>query len=91
LLAATATLVERDDPDTRRELQAIPRNVTQPSFTLLGVNVTTHLATRFRNLADQSITATEFFGQLNNRAVKVRGTWNGAQFTATEAELENLN
>jgi len=85
----TAVLIERDDLDTRRELQGTASNVAQPSLAILGVNVTTTGATEYRDVNDTSITATTFFANANNRLVKVRGSWNGSTFTAEQAELEN--
>ena len=35
------------------------------------------------------MTADAFFAAAPNRVVKVRGTWSGASFGASEAELEN--
>jgi hypothetical protein len=90
-LTAAATLIERDDLDSRRELQSTARNVASPNFTLVGVNVTTTNSTQFRDLNDNPLTQAQFFSQISGRGVKVRGNWNGASFSATEAELENLN
>jgi len=84
----TAALVERDDLDTRRELRGIATDVAQPALRILGVSVTTGAGTEFRDVNDQPISATLFFQQAAGRAVKVRGTWNGSTFTATQAELE---
>jgi hypothetical protein len=90
-LTAAANLLERDDLDTRRELQSTARNVAAPNFTLVGVQVVTNGATEFRDLADSPITQAQFFAQIAGRGVKVRGSFAGGTFTATRAELENLN
>jgi hypothetical protein len=84
----TAVLVERDDPDTRRELQGTATDLAQPNLRIVGVDVVTNGSTEFRDAADNSITAAAFFQQAGNRLVKVRGTWNGSAFTADRAELE---
>lgn len=84
----TAVLLERDDLDSRREVQGNATNVAQPNLTIIGVSVVTTGSTQYRDTNDVAITAQQFFQQAPNRLVKVRGTWNGTTFTATEAELE---
>ncbi len=85
----TAVLVEREDLDSRRELQGTATNVAQPNFVILGVTVVTSGATQFRDTSDAAISAATFFAAASNRLVKVRGSWSGSAFTAEEAELEN--
>lgn len=85
----TAVLVEREDLDARRELQGMATSVAQPNLLVLGVSVTTGAGTEFRGIDDLPIDATAFFQQAPNRVVKVRGTWNGSAFAATQAELES--
>jgi len=85
----TAVLVEREDADARRELQGTATSVAQPNLAVLGVSVTTTGATQYRDTNDNAISAATFFSQANNRLVKVRGSWSGSAFTATEAELED--
>ncbi len=84
-----ATRVERQDVDTRREVQGLVTAVSRPGLTILGVSVTTTGGTQFRNVDDTAMTADAFFAAAPNRVVKVRGTWSGASFGASEAELEN--
>lgn len=84
-----ATRVERNDLDTRREVQGLVTAATQPNLTLLGVSVVTSAGTQFRNLDGSATTASAFFAAAASRVVKVRGTWNGASFSATEAGFEN--
>ena len=84
-----ATLVERRDLDTRREVQGTAGNVAQPGFTVLGVAVTTSGSTSFRNSDGTSMNAAAFFAALPGRLVKARGSWNGTNLSATEAELQN--
>ena len=92
-LTAAATVIVRRNLDSRRELQALPRIIALPNFTLVGVPVATTTATVFTGVPGVSGNATQaqFFAQMPGRTVKVRGTWNGAVFAATEAQLENLN
>lgn len=86
-----AARIERDDLESRRELQGIAASPTAaPNLTILGITVTTSGSTQFRDAADQPITSAQFFTAAGNRLVKVRGTWTGVSFTATEAELENF-
>jgi hypothetical protein len=84
-----ATLVERNTLDSRRELQGQVTAVARPNLTILGVGIATSAGTQFRNVDDAALTADAFFAAAANRVVKVRGTWNGTTFAATEAELEN--
>ncbi len=89
-LTAAATVIVRRNLDPRRELQALPRNIALPNFTLVGVQVATTTATVFTG-GSGNATQAQFFAQMPGRTIKVRGTWNGAVFAATEAQLENLN
>ena len=86
-----AARIGRDDADSRRELQGIAASpATAPNLTILGITVTTSGGTQFRDEADQPISASAFFAAAGNRLVKVRGSWNGSSFAATQAELENF-
>lgn len=85
----TAVLVEREDVESRRELQGTATNVAQPNLLVLGVSVATTGSTQYRDVNDTAISAATFFARAGNRLVKVRGSWNGSTFTAEEAELEN--
>ena len=58
-------------------------------LTILGVAITTTGGTAYRNTDGSAMTADAFFAAAANRSVKVRGTWTGASFTATEAELQS--
>jgi hypothetical protein len=85
-----AARVERDDLESRRELQGVAASpATAPNLTILGISVSTAGAV-YRNTDDSSMTQSEFFAAAGNRLVKVRGSWNGSSFAATEAELENF-
>ena len=84
-----AALLERDDPDPRRELQGTAQNVVQPAFEILGVSVATDAGTEYRDVNDVPISAAEFYSRASNRIVSVRGVWNGSTFVAEQAELES--
>lgn len=85
-----AARIERDDVASRREIQGVAASpATAPNLTIFGISVSTAGA-QYRNEAGASITQAEFFAAAGNRLVKVRGSWNGSSFTATEAELENF-
>ena len=85
-----AARIERDDLDSRREIQGVAASpATAPNLTIFGISVSTAGA-QYRNEAGASITQAAFFAAAGNRLVKVRGSWNGSSFTATEAELENF-
>lgn len=84
-----ATRVERQDVDNKLEVQGLATAVTRPNLTILGVSVATTGGTAYRNTDGSSMTADAFFAAAASRIVKVRGSWNGTTFTATEAELQN--
>ncbi len=90
-LTAAATVIERRNLDARRELQSTARNVALPNFTLVGVTVTTTASMPYKDVDGRILTQADFFNRIPGRGVKVRGTFSGATFTATSAELENLN
>jgi hypothetical protein len=86
-----AARIERRDLNSRREIQGVAASpATAPNLTIFGITVATSGSTSFRNEAGASITQTQFFAAAGNRLVKVRGSWNGSSFTATEAELQNF-
>ncbi len=86
-----ATLIERDDVDTETELQGFVTAVANPSFTILGVTISTNGATQFRLDDGGSISAAQFFSLVGTGAlVKATGTETSATaMTADEVELEN--
>jgi hypothetical protein len=85
----TATRVERRNVDSRREIQGPTSNVARPDLAVLGIAATTTGSTEYRDTADAAITADAFFAAATDRLVKLRGTWSGTIFTATQAEFEN--
>lgn len=82
-------ILERDDNDTRHELQGYASNASDPTLVILGVTANTTGA-QFRDINDAPMNRADFFAQANGRLVKVRGTWNGTTFLANqEAQIES--
>lgn len=86
-----ATILERDDVDTETILQGFVVSVTNPSFTILGVSITTNGSTQFRDTDDSAISSAEFFSRVAaGTLVKAKGTESSTTaITADEVELEN--
>ncbi len=86
-----AAILERDDVDTETELQGFVTSVTQPSFTILGVTITTNGATEFRDVDDSPISAAEFYSRVAaGTLVKAQGIETSATaITADEVEFED--
>lgn len=84
-------ILERDDADTRHELQGFVTSVNgQTTLVILGVTVDTTNTAQFRDINDSPMSRNDFFLQANGRLVKVRGTWNGTTFLANqEAQIES--
>jgi len=85
--ALNATLVERDNPENRSYVQGIALNVAKPSFTVLGVQVTTGSHTVFPGSAVSLGNAASFFANAPNQFVRVRGTFMGNQLLADQAQI----
>lgn len=84
-----ATIVERDNPDTRSILQGFVTSVANPSFTILGVTIQTDGSTEFRDVDDSPIPAAEFFSRAAGALVKARGVESSATvIVADQVELE---
>lgn len=86
-----AEILERDDVDTETILQGFVATIADPSFTILGVTITTNGATQFRDTDDSSITSAEFFSRAAaGTLVKAKGLeTSSTAITADEVELEN--
>jgi len=84
-----ATILEREDPDTRTILQGFVESVSNPTLTVLGVSIDTTGAV-FRDLNNNVISAAEFFNEVTvNSLIKARGTETGdTMISASEMELE---
>ncbi|MDH5501366.1 MAG: DUF5666 domain-containing protein, partial [Gammaproteobacteria bacterium] len=74
----------------RTILQGFVETVSDPSFTILGVSITTNGSTAFRDTDDSIITAAEFFNRVSaGSLVKASGTETSSMaITADEVEFE---
>lgn len=72
-----ATLVQRNRPEDRTYLQGVVSNLANPSFTVLGVQVTTNAQTVFAGPGGQ-----QFFTTGAGATVRVRGTVTGGVLVA---------
>jgi hypothetical protein len=84
-----ATLLEREDAQSRIDLEGPATSVAQPNFTVAGVAVTTDANTEFRDKSGVTVTASAFFAAASGHTVKVRGTLVGNTVLAERAELED--
>jgi hypothetical protein len=82
-----ATLVERDRSETRSYVQGVPRNVAEPNFTVLGVQVMANQQTNFAGPGGQARGRDQFFAQPGTAVVKVRGTVTGGILVADQVHL----
>jgi len=83
-----ASQLERDDVDDD-SVRGFGTNISAPTLSVLGVPVVTDGNTDFRD-DDNSISAGDFFtGAAAGRLIDVKGSWNGSQLLADEAELED--
>ena len=85
-----ASILEREDVDSRTILQGFVETVSNPSFTILGVTINTNGSTVFRDVDDSLISAGEFFSRVSaGTLVKARGQETSATtLSAEEVELE---
>lgn len=86
-----ATLLERNDDVIDVELRGFVEAGTavNPSFSILGVSITTTGTTAFRDTDDSVISADTFFSSAEGRLVKVNGLEVGDRaISASEVELE---
>lgn len=84
-----ATLVEREDFDGEVALRGFVGEVTQPTFTILGVTIETDAGTQYRNVNDQPIAASDFFQNAAGRLVEAKGTPSNGGIAADEVEFED--
>lgn len=84
-----ATRLERDDFEGDVALRGFVDSVSDPDFTILGVTVSTGIATTFSDRDGAPLTAGEFFAQANGRLVEATGTLTGNLIVATEVEFED--
>lgn len=86
-----ARRLERGDPDDRSIVQGPVTSVADPALVVFGVTVTTDGGTEFQDLADNSLSASAFFGQVGpGDHVKARGVSVGdGILAADEVEFES--
>jgi len=82
-----ATRLEREDFDGDVALRGFIDSVNDPDFTILGVTITTSVATVFTDIDASPLTPAEFFIQANGRLVEASGTLNGSIIVADEVEF----
>ena len=83
-----AATLERENTDPRSYLQGVALNVAQPSFTVLGVTVTTTSQTRFAGPGGAANGAANFFSQAASHVVKVSGAFSNGVLTAEQVQIE---
>ncbi len=86
--ALNAEVLLRENSDTLSFLQGTASNVNSPSFTILGVTVTTTAQTQYKGPDGSPLTAAQFFTQAPNATVQVAGTLSSGSFVATQAQIE---
>lgn len=86
-----ARRLEREEPDDRSIVQGPVTSVADPTLVVFGVTVTTDGGTEFQDLADNSLSASAFFGQVGpGDQVKARGAIVGdGILAADEVEFES--
>jgi hypothetical protein len=82
-----ATVVERDNPETRSYVQGLVLGVSDPNFTILNVTVATDAQTHFIGLGGSTQAAGLFFSQALNHSVKVRGAVVGSLLLADQVQI----
>ena len=82
-----ATVVERDNPETRSYVQGRVLSVSDPNFTILSVTVATDAQTKFNGLGGPSQAAGQFFSQALNQSVRVRGAVVGSLLLADQVQI----
>lgn len=70
-----ASLVEREDLDTRNEVQGMVETIATDSLSILGVTITIDANTDYQDFDDSTMTQSEFFGLLSvGSLVNARGS-----------------
>jgi len=85
----TATLVERDRPDDQSQVRGVPRDIAEPNFTVLGVQVMVTPQTHFAGPGGQAKGREQFFNQPGTELVTVRGTVTGGILVADRVQVRN--
>jgi Domain of unknown function (DUF5666) len=86
-----ATRIERDDEESDAELRGPVAATNGSTLVVLGVTIVTTAGTQFRDASEQSISAAEFFGQLDvGDTIETEGIRTGVtQITADALDLQN--
>jgi Domain of unknown function (DUF5666) len=86
-----ATRIERDEADSEVELRGPVASINGSTLVVLGVTIVTTAATQYRDASEQSISAVQFFGQLDaGDTIKSEGSRTGVtEITADELELQD--
>ena len=82
------SVLERENAGVRSIVRGLALKVAQPSFTVLGVTVTTSAQTKFIGTGGAATDATTFFGLALNHIVQVSGTFANGVLTADQVRLE---
>jgi hypothetical protein len=82
-----AARFERLEAQSGVRLAGAAHAASQPTLTILAVNVATTPATVFADASGHGTTAAAFFGVLPGPVVTVTGSWDGTTFTAQTASL----
>ena len=70
-----ASLIEREDIDTRNEVQGMVETIATDSLSILGVTITIDANTEYQDFDDSTMTQSEFFGLLSvGSLVNARGS-----------------
>jgi Domain of unknown function (DUF5666) len=81
-----ATLLKRDKPEPHSYLQGTAANLAAPTFTVLGVTITTNEQTDFKGPGGVK-NASDFFSAAAGKTVKVRGALNGRTLIADQVQI----
>ena len=79
---------EKTNANSRSYLRGVALNLAQPSFTVLGVTVTTTSQTRFAGPGGAANGAANFFSQAANHVVEVSGAFSNGVLTAEQVQIE---
>ncbi len=85
----TATRIERDDDPGEVSLRSQVETVSDPTFTLRGIVVTTDANTEFEDEGDGDITAQDFFSAAQDRVVEAVGALANGGIIADSVSFED--
>lgn len=85
----SASVVQRQNGNNGNAVvQGLATNVAQPSFTVLGVTITTNGQTKFLGTGGSVTDPTAFFSQAANHTVQATGLFASGTLTASQVRLE---